>query len=65
MFGFEGAGVVAAVGANTTGRLRVGDEVYYNAGIEHIGAYADYHAVPEELVRLPKAESRPWTERLW
>ena len=42
VFGFEGAGVVAALGANTTGRLKVGDEVWMDLGNEYIGTYADF-----------------------
>jgi NADPH2:quinone reductase len=49
--GFEGAGVVEAVGANVT-RLKVGDRVAY--GQSPIGAYADMRNMPaHQLVKLP------------
>ena len=49
--GFEGAGVVEAVGANVT-RLKVGDRVAY--GQSPIGAYADVRNMPaHQLVKLP------------
>ncbi|MET0186242.1 MAG: quinone oxidoreductase [Achromobacter sp.] len=50
--GFEGAGVVDAVGANVKG-FKKGDRVAY--GQSPIGAYAEYHNVPARLVvKLPK-----------
>jgi NADPH2:quinone reductase len=49
--GFEGAGVVEAVGSNVT-RLKVGDRVAY--GQSPIGAYADVRNMPvHQLVKLP------------
>ena len=53
--GFEGAGVVQAVGAEVT-HLKVGDRVAY--GQSTIGAYAEAHNVPAALVvKLPKGVS--------
>ena len=53
--GFEGAGVVQAVGAEVT-HLKVGDRVAY--GQSPIGAYAEAHNVPAALVvKLPKGVS--------
>jgi len=49
--GFEGAGVVTAVGRNA-GRFKVGDRVAY--GQSPIGAYAEARNVPAgQLVKLP------------
>lgn len=49
--GFEGAGVVEALGANVT-RLKVGDRVAY--GQSPIGAYAEVRNMPvHQLVTLP------------
>ncbi|HEU0229303.1 MAG TPA: quinone oxidoreductase [Burkholderiaceae bacterium] len=51
--GFEGAGVVSAVGPKVR-HLKVGDRVAY--GQSPIGAYAEAHNVPERLVvKLPKS----------
>ncbi len=51
--GSEGAGVVEAVGAEVS-RFKPGDRVAYASA--PLGAYAEYHAVPETaLVRLPDA----------
>lgn len=48
--GGEGAGTVAAVGANVT-HLKEGDEVVY---CEHLGSYAEYVAVPAwRVVKIP------------
>jgi NADPH2:quinone reductase len=53
--GFEGAGVVSAVGPDAR-HLKVGDRVAY--GQSPIGAYAEAHNVPErQVVKLPKAIS--------
>merc|ERR1712136_677777 len=48
MGGFEGAGTVVAVGPDTSGRLRVGDEVWGLSGSSNLGTYADFHSVPED-----------------
>lgn len=48
--GGEGAGTVAAVGANVT-HLKEGDEVVY---CDHLGSYAEYAAVPAwRAVKIP------------
>src|ERR1700732_3838389 len=50
VLGFDGAGVVAAVGSRVR-RLKVGDEVYsYNWQNPKGGFYAEYVAVPAEKV---------------
>ncbi len=49
--GGEGAGTVAAVGANVT-HLKEGDEVVY---CDHLGSYAEYAAVPAwRVVKIPR-----------
>jgi len=49
--GFEGAGVVDAVGSGVT-RFQVGDRVAYGSG--PMGAYSELHVLPEgELIKLP------------
>src|SRR3979490_1813027 len=55
VLGFDGAGVVAAVGARR-GRLNVGDEVYsYNWANPKGGFYAKYVAVPaDKAAPIPK-----------
>jgi len=54
--GVEGAGIVEEVG-EACKLFRKGDRVAYYAG-GNLGAYAEYHAVPEELlVALPDAVS--------
>ena len=51
--GFEGSGIVEAVGAKV-GHLKVGDRVAY--GQSPLGAYAEARNVPaHQVVRLPKA----------
>lgn len=53
--GFEGAGVIDAVGANVSG-LKEGDRVAYPQG--PIGAYAELRTMPAAtVVRIPKAIS--------
>eukprot|EP00450_Noctiluca_scintillans_P009834 CAMPEP_0194487688 /NCGR_PEP_ID=MMETSP0253-20130528/7891_1 /TAXON_ID=2966 /ORGANISM="Noctiluca scintillans" /LENGTH=333 /DNA_ID=CAMNT_0039327945 /DNA_START=87 /DNA_END=1088 /DNA_ORIENTATION=+ len=47
VMGFEGAGTVVAVGPDTSGRLRVGDEVWGLSESSNLGTYADFHSVPE------------------
>ena len=55
VLGFDGAGVVAAVGSRVR-RLRVGDEVYsYNWQNPKGGFYAEYVAVPaDKAAPIPK-----------
>ncbi|AVJ25582.1 NADPH:quinone reductase [Pseudomonas sp. MYb193] len=53
--GFEGAGLVQAVGSAVT-RFKPGDRVAYATG--PLGAYSDVHTLPEDnLVHLPKSIS--------
>lgn len=53
--GFEGAGVVEAVGANVT-HVQVGDRVAYGQG--PLGAYAEFHCLPgDRVVALPDSIS--------
>lgn len=53
--GFEGAGIVEAIGAEVT-HLRVGDRVAYGQG--PLGAYAQAHCLPaDRVVRLPDSIS--------
>lgn len=53
--GFEGAGIVEAIGAEVT-HLRVGDRVAYGQG--PLGAYAQAHCLPaDRVVRLPASIS--------
>lgn len=53
--GFEGAGVVEAVGAEVT-HVQVGDRVAYGQG--PLGAYAELHCLPaDRVVRLPDSIS--------
>lgn len=53
--GFEGAGIVEAVGADVT-HLKVGDRVAYGQG--PLGAYAEAHCLPaDRVVVLPESIS--------
>lgn len=53
--GFEGAGVVEAIGAEVD-HLQIGDRVAYGQG--PLGAYAEVHCLPgDRVVRLPDAIS--------
>lgn len=49
ILGFDAAGVVKAVGANTT-RFRPGDEVFYAGDITRPGTNAELHLVDERIV---------------
>lgn len=61
IIGYDAAGVVEAVGDQTT-RLKVGDEVFYSARIfGRQGTYAEYHIEDEEIVAL-KPPSLSWQE---
>eukprot|EP00929_Paragymnodinium_shiwhaense_P041519 TRINITY_DN21554_c0_g1_i1.p1 TRINITY_DN21554_c0_g1~~TRINITY_DN21554_c0_g1_i1.p1 ORF type:complete len:399 (-),score=57.38 TRINITY_DN21554_c0_g1_i1:86-1282(-) len=56
VLGFEAAGIVAALGPGTVGRFKVGDEVWADMGIDYIGGYADYAAIPERLLAIKPAK---------
>jgi len=59
--GYDAAGVIEAVGSQTT-RLKVGDEVFYSARIfGRQGTYAEYHVEDEEIVAL-KPAALSWEE---
>jgi NADPH:quinone reductase len=58
--GWDGAGVVTAVGAEVTG-FSVGDEVYYAGDIGRAGSYAAYTAVDARAVAY-KPRSLSFTE---
>jgi len=61
ILGYDAAGVVEAVGSQTT-RLKVGDEVFYSARIfGRQGTYAEYHVEDEEIVAL-KPASLSWEQ---
>jgi NADPH2:quinone reductase len=61
ILGYDAAGVVEAVGSQTT-RLKVGDEVFYCARIfGRQGTYAEYHVEDEEIVAL-KPASLSWDQ---
>jgi len=55
VMGMEGAGVVTAVASDTSGRIKVGDEVWFDGGIDNLGSYADYMAIPEQIVSVKPA----------
>lgn len=61
ILGYDAAGVVEAVGSQTT-RLKVGDEVFYSARIfGRQGTYAEYHVEDEEIIAL-KPASLSWEQ---
>jgi NADPH2:quinone reductase len=61
ILGYDAAGVVEAVGSQTS-RLKVGDEVFYSARIfGRQGTYAEYHVEDEEIVAI-KPASLSWEQ---
>ncbi|MEZ4667988.1 MAG: NAD(P)-dependent alcohol dehydrogenase [Anaerolineae bacterium] len=52
--GADFAGRIEAIGPNVT-RLKVGDEVFGETGLEYLGAFADYACVPEEAAVVKPA----------
>lgn len=57
ILGWDGAGVVHAVGSKVT-KFQVGDEVYYSGDVTRAGSYAEYTAVDARVVaKKPKSLS--------
>ncbi|ABG42259.1 Alcohol dehydrogenase, zinc-binding protein [Paraglaciecola sp. T6c] len=49
VIGYDGAGVVEAIGDDVT-LFEVGDEVYYSGTIDRLGTNAEFHLVDERIV---------------
>jgi len=59
--GWDAAGVVEAVGDETTGLFKVGDEVMFAGDFFRPGAFAEFVLVDERIVG-PKPTSLSWSE---
>ncbi|MEA1648029.1 zinc-binding alcohol dehydrogenase family protein [Nitrospirillum sp. BR 11164] len=60
VLGWDAAGIVEAVGAETT-MFKVGDEVYYAGDLSRAGTNAELHAVDERVVAL-KPRTLSWAQ---